>query len=256
MTAFLVLVALFPLASSAKESVAKPAACSPGEHWVRAFHRRAYIRRDGTTVRDADVPAHCRTSPKGYAFWEPKLKAGLPSDWPLKESPKIWTVDERERIVEALSEIPLALWGERVTGIHRARKSVVPENPASSKDGVVVVYDNAFGEKDRLSRLLAHELAHQKYREMSEPNKRAYENATGWIELHPPGSIESVLFNRGTGFVESDGKLSPAEDFANNVEYYLFEPKKLLETTPNAHRWIRDFFGVTFKVDKGGQDGH
>ena len=35
--------------------------CGEGQHWVRAHHRRAYVRADGTQVSAADVSAHCKT---------------------------------------------------------------------------------------------------------------------------------------------------------------------------------------------------
>ena len=42
---------------------AKAAACSEGQHWVRAYHRRAYYRADGTFVAATQVTAHCQGNP-------------------------------------------------------------------------------------------------------------------------------------------------------------------------------------------------
>ena len=52
---------------------AAPTQCTPDEHWVKAHHRRGYIKGDGTVVKKADVSAHCRKNPSGYKDWLPRL---------------------------------------------------------------------------------------------------------------------------------------------------------------------------------------
>ena len=52
------------------------------------------------------------------------------------------------------------------------------------------------------------------------------------------------------GFVEKDGTESPEEDFANNVEYFLFDRKTLIKKTPTAEDWIHRKFGDKFKLGK------
>ena len=53
---------------------------------------------------------------------------------------------------------------------------------------------------------------------------------------------------RETAYVAEDGKNSPTEDFANNVEFYLFDPAKLKKETPKVDKWIRERFGDKFKI--------
>ena len=43
---------------------------------------------------------------------------------------------------------------------------------------------------------------------------------------------------RGT-FVSDDGRDSPDEDFANNVEFFLFRPEKLKKTSPGVYDWLK-----------------
>lgn len=56
---------------------------------------------------------------------------------------------------------------------------------------------------------------------------------------------------RQGGFVAEDGHQGPREDFANNLEYYLFEPKVLEEKTLKAFDWMKKHFGDKFKLGKG-----
>lgn len=58
--------------------------CPTKSHWVKAFHRKAYYRADGTFVSETDVAAHCQKNSTAYDFWREKLKSGLPPGWPNK----------------------------------------------------------------------------------------------------------------------------------------------------------------------------
>ncbi len=56
------------------------------------------------------------------------------------------------------------------------------------------------------------------------------------------------------GYVRSDGVLvkpsytSPEEDYANNLEYFIYNPDKLKQVTPNAYEWIKKRFGPKLKL--------
>jgi hypothetical protein len=45
-----------------------------------------------------------------------------------------------------------------------------------------------------------------------------------------------------------DAKIGPEEDFAVNVDSYLFQREKLKKTVPNAYAWIKNHFGDKFVV--------
>ena len=224
----------------------KATKCLPGHHWVKAHGRRAYIRGDGVFVSASFVKAHCQSNPSGYEFWQPKLKAGTPQIWPHKtEKFKSFTASETERVLDALGEVPDILWSENVHEIYRAAKSKDFPNPASSTDGLVVLYDTAFDSKLNLTRVLSHELAHQKYLDLSQEDKESYWFPMNWI---PISRKEGIFVSRQEGFVQDDGRVSPEEDFANNIEWYLFQPEALKKTTPHAFNWIKNYFGDKLKM--------
>lgn len=222
--------------------VKSPGICESDEHWV-ASHSRV---RNGQTEF---VRGHCRANPNGFQFWNPRIRDGKPSAWPWKqERSKKFSNRERERLLDALGKVPGELWLKYLDGIYRMEISKDGKtNPATSGGKMIVLYDNAFNAKTNLLRVIVHELAHEVYRAMSPLELDSYMMATGWRT--PPTGMKGWI-QRKDGYVASDGKFSPAEDFANNVEYFLFEAQKLKRTTPHAFRWIEKYFGDKFKLGK------
>lgn len=209
--------------------VPSPSDCTPTEHWVSPHTK---VQRG----RAVNVSGHCRTNPAGYGFWRPLLRDARPDGWPhAKERSKPWKTDEIEKIVDALSVLPDQIMLKTIKGIHRMDKSVVPDNPASWGNGYIALYDSAFVNTAelKLSRMLAHELAHELFdRHLSGEDRKDY----------------GYRLQRECCYVEPDGKISPDEDFANNIEYFLFDSKTLERMTPHAARWIKKRFGDNFKL--------
>jgi hypothetical protein len=225
---------------------AKADSCSTGQHFVRAYHRRAYYKADGTYVSASQVGAHCQNNPSGYSFWSNKFSSGVPRGWPWHdERSRAWTEEERERVLEALGEIPDELWNLSAEGIYRLDKSFDFPNPATSAERVIALYDTAFIQKRNLAQVLAHELAHMKYKTLSPNDELDYRMATNWI---PQKENPGRYYARKEGYVEEDGRMNPEEDFANNVEYYLFNPEKLKRVTPYAFKWIQSHFSDKFRI--------
>jgi len=54
-------------------------------------------------------------------------------------------------------------------------------------------------------------------------------------------------------FIRLDGKLGPEEDFAVNVDTYLFNPDLLKKKVPHAYTWIKQYFSDKFVIRKGGK---
>jgi len=224
--------------------------CPLGKHWVERHLRRAYYRADGTYVKAADVKAHCRKNPKGYKHWKKKLKNGIPHGWKNKrknENSKPWITEERERVFEALEELPEELLVHTIKGIHRMDASETFANAGSSGGGNIVLYNDAFSIREKLASVLAHEFSHEIYRIISIEKLKKYYKATGW-KLQGEDRFSPVLDRRKSGYIEKDGRRHPAEDFSNNLEHYLFNPKRLKSVTPSAYHWIKHNFSEKFKI--------
>jgi hypothetical protein len=227
--------------------------CPAGAHWVKAHHRRAYAKSDGTQISATSVTAHCQTNPTAYSNWHDRLKNGRPADWlQNQEKAKSWSEEERERVIDALSDLPPSLLIDTVRGIFRLdRSQAYDANPASGQDGEITVYDPAFTKEQNLARILGHEMAHELYRHLSVDDKRNYLFAADWLPYKNTKTGEWLLIPNRDQYVAEDGKESPTEDFSNNIEYYLFDPDALKVKSPKVYDWIQKKFGDTFKLAKG-----
>lgn len=127
------------------------------------------------------------------------------------------------------------------------RKAKDYPNPGASGGGNIVLYDTAFQKPNELAPIIAHESAHEAFRAFSESERMDYAFSSGWGCTRGPKG-KKVCVPRACCFVKEDGKNSPDEDFANNIEHFLFAPAKLRSTTPNAYAWIQKHFGDSFKV--------
>ena len=220
--------------------------CSADTYSVRAYHRSSYQRADGTFVQATSVSESCRIRRVGYEKWDNLLKNGRPVRWPADEKSASWTLEQRERVLEALSELPPALRDIPIQGIFRFKKSKHYPNPGSKLGSNIALFDSAFDSSRNLARILAHELAHMSFERLNDKDAIDYRDKTQW-------TVEVVDHSygwrpRSSGFVADDGRMSPDEDYANNVEYILFEPNVLKKVTPQAYQWLRKKFGDTFKI--------
>src|SRR5262249_30255041 len=143
--------------------------CPPGTYHVRSHPRSGYERADGTFVKATQVSESCRGKNDVYNTWAPRLKTGFPPGWEIKtEKAAKWTEEQRERVLEALGELPEALQKTPLKGIYRLSKSIFYPNPASDdNEGTMALYDSAFDRSRRLARILAHEFAHEHYLAMN-----------------------------------------------------------------------------------------
>lgn len=234
---------LFSLTAIAAES-----SCPAGQYRVKEHRRSGYTKSDGTIVRPTTVKSHCKSLTKVVEYLEQRFKKGVPSAWPhKKELGESWTEEEKERLRDALEETPVSLLSGAVEGIYRLKKSKDYPNPASSADGIIVLYDTAFQSSRNLGEIVTHELSHQNYLDLSEKDRQDYRRATGWhLELKPDRNF--YWEGRKVGYIEDDGSFSPEEDYANNLEHFLFGPDRLNKVTPEAYLWIKKRFGENFKL--------
>lgn len=124
------------------------------------------------------------------------------------------------------------------------QKSKDVSNPATnSNKNEIVLYDEAFSKNKNLSRIFAHEFAHQLYGKMTEFEKLDYRRGTGAIlDYKENGDIDWI--GRENGYIEPDGRSSFEEDFANNLEHFIYNSDKLKTITPGAYNWFNKKYGT------------
>ena len=175
-----VLVSLFALGFCLQLlALAEP--CQKGQHWVRAHYRKGYIRADGVNVSATSVVAHCQDNPPSNQNWQVKLATGLPHAWQQGGERTVeWTLEQKERVLDALSPLPQVLLNTAIEGIYRLKTSKIDvDNPAAGFNGQIAIYDPAFSTRQNLSRVMAHEIAHEMYRQFSFADRTEYLNVTG-----------------------------------------------------------------------------
>lgn len=228
--------------------------CPAGQHWVKSYYQPAYARSDGTPYSGSNHRAGCRNNPTSYAIWNVRLKSGLPPKWEnKKEKSKPWSDDEKEKVLEALDELPPQLLLNTIQGIYRLAKSTDAElNPGASHNTEIVLYDTAFKKGNNLTRVIAHEFAHRLYRQEYDTGKwKDYAFVAQWKPFKNPKSHTAALLPGRLDWVEEDGVLSVDEDFSNNIEYFLFNPKVLREKNQKIYDWIKNKYGDKFILGKG-----
>lgn len=63
-----------------------------------------------------------------------------------------------------------------------------------------------------------------------------------------PAGQYRVKEHHRNGYTKSDGDFSPEEDYANNLEHFLYSPDRLKKVTPEAYLWLKKRFGEGFKL--------
>ncbi|OFZ81783.1 MAG: hypothetical protein A2583_11140 [Bdellovibrionales bacterium RIFOXYD1_FULL_53_11] len=223
--------------------------CDKGRHHVASHPRSAYYRSDGTYVSAATVRSHCRDNQNGFEFWRDKIKTDRPDQWPYtEEKSKKWSVEEKEKLLDALGNLGNLFNLDSIKGIFRLDRSIYYPNPASvSKDGKIVIYDSAFDAGRSLDGILTHEISHILYWNLGKSEKDAYLKIAGWEKS---GNPNAQYIPTRDGYVEPDGRLSPDEDFANNMEYLFSNPQKLREVSPKIFIWLNEKYQKKINSNK------
>lgn len=223
--------------------------CAKDQYLVQSHARRAYVKSDGTHVRATTVKSHCKLRSSSYEFWIERFSAERPPDWPHKKEQFLdWKTEDREKVLEALEDLPEELRMKSIQGLHRSTKSTFEGNSASQIMGRIVLYNEAFNSTKNLARVIAHEIAHEYYDQLNGEVRQDYRRAAEWT-LETDLKARSYYWRgRDKGYVADDGRNSQTEDFANNIEFFLFDPAKLKKETPKVYQWIMGHFGDKFKV--------
>lgn len=168
-----------------------------------------------------------------------------PQAWDeVSEKTKPWKISERKLAIKSVLSLPRKLIEKSAFKIHRMPIAKFKKNPAATKGHDISLYDAAFRSGTPLARILAHEAAHVYWNDMKTSEVEAYRIAANWIRLVP--SQKLVPGRAAKTFTEPDGMLLMTEDFANNVEYLLFDPDKLKKLTPSLFQWFRATLGDSF----------
>ena len=184
------------------------------------------------------------------SYWADKIKNGRPKDWDLtSEVSSNWTESEKAILMIVLNQLPDHLKAIPFEGFFRMKKSMILGNPGTTHNKSIAIYDRAFNNPYlSTSRIVAHELAHVLYLSLNEKERKNYEDSLGWKEDKLSGSA------RSGAFINSGAKDSPDEDFANNLDFFLFEPDKLKATVPSAYNWFKSKFPKDFKIKEDCQN--
>ncbi len=170
---------------------------------------------------------------KPDSYWIAKIKDGRPKKWEsTSEKTRQWAATDKDRLSWILSKLPDEFKNLSLGGIYRMERSGLLVNPGSSVDDVVVLYDSAFDVSIfKLDHIIVHELSHLMYSHLSAKERKNYANFVGW-------KIKDLQEAREGGFVNSNSKISAAEDFASNLEFFLLEPDTVKSKVPKAYTWI------------------
>lgn len=193
--------------------------CPKGYYQVSGHYRKAYIKQNGTRVSSTTVKPHCRKNPKGYKRWHYSLSNKRPQNWRNKyDKSKKWTTTEVEAFIKAYNKLPRFLTKQGLK-FHRMKGSLHLNNPASRNEKNVALYDLAFSDSHSLESIIAHEFAHGEYKELT-------------------GDEKEVFSKNSQTQIKEDDHISEEEKFANHLEEFLTNPKKLKRSTPKAYKWL------------------
>ena len=227
------LVAIIFLFISLQTAVATVISCSKGQFLVRSHKRLGYYRSDGTYISPTRVSAYC----KNYRKNQPAELIFPPARKGFKKISK----KEMNSIVKAFRKIPHILTGIGKIKIYRQDKDQwYPENPARVYEEKKEIFLYDIISQYSMDRVIAHELAHILYNDLPEKIQKSYDTVAEWRDDKSQGTLIKKINNR-KNFVASDGRDSPSEDFANNIEYYLYEKKLFKQKNPQIYKWVKQF---------------
>lgn len=196
----------------------------------------------GTFNCPLDCEKFCKPKCVAPEFWRNALKNN-PS--PFKSVP----TKEIGRVEKALSRLPKNLKPKSIKAIVVASQPdfLSPQNPASSSNEFIILFPEAFKTETPLERILLHEVVHHLIAGEWVSRFKTFKEVSGWDKAKDNTP-------RAGDFVEPDGKISADEDFANNIEFYVFESAKLKKASPNIYSWIDKNLSSLLKMEKSCDD--
>jgi hypothetical protein len=173
-------------------------------------------------------PKKCEANP----YWEQKIKNGRPTNWDLKtEVTTKWFEQEKKKLMDLLVHLPKQFKSTPFDGFYRMKKSIVLTNPGTtaSAGDKIVIYDRAFNNPfHSTSQVIVHELAHVLFLHFEKSERRSYQDFLKW-KIN-----RDRIATRPGEFISSRAKDSIAEDFAENISSFIFEPDRLKSMVPRS----------------------
>jgi hypothetical protein len=196
-------------------------ACLPNEIHIREQWIDAFTKDDGTKVSAHLRSEHCREL-KGVNYFQDSSSKEFRS---FKGKFKEWNSVEKILLNNELEKLPLWLRKYKVSNFLRASvHEGNPNNPAltfpDSKS--IVFFDSYFKSHDK-SYVLLHEISHIAIWDVDPGELQNFLVSNGWVygrgeSPKPPQKL-----------IIPDSSHSPSEDFANSIEMYYSNPKRLKE---------------------------
>jgi hypothetical protein len=193
--------------------------CGKDEVFITGHHVEGYVRSDGAKVESYYRKSYCRKIEKFNYFTD--------QDSNLSEAYKIkfkkWKKSEHKLIEDLLGQLPAWLKRNKLSKI--LRSSIIQgqaRNPALiiPKTKTMIISDNFFARKNKKA-VLIHEMSHIAVLDVDPSLLLRFFKVGGWsyTKGRNPSPPDKVIMD--------DSADSPSEDFANWVELYYTNAKKL-----------------------------
>lgn len=215
--------------------------CGVDEIFVTGHHMEEYVRSDGVKVEPYYRKSHCRKIEKLNYFTNGNTELSRKFEAKFKK----WEKFEQKLIEDLLKELPP--WLKRYKLSKILRSSVIlgqVNNPALiiPKSKTMIISDNYFKRKNQKG-ILIHEMSHIGVLDVDPSLLLKFFKAGGWYYTKgrnplPPGKV-----------IMSDSVDSPSEDFANWVELYYTNPKKLKKFNKNQYQTLKRIITIMEKTD-------
>lgn len=207
--------------------------CKIDEIKIKGSYVNSYKRLDGAPVSGYYKKQYCRKS--SLKLESLSFKDTSPKLWKLKEKFKSWNDKEISIVLDSLEKLPSYFKNKKIKSFHRGIKSRFENNPATTLpiSNEIVLYDSFFKSKEK-ERILAHEISHILYLNLTSEEKINFAKVLGW-NISPLIRPKKVIY--------PDSLDGPAEDIANNIEAYFYDRERQLKLNKNISEFIQELVG-------------
>lgn len=201
-------------------------ACLPHEIHIRAQWIATYTKEDGTLVSAHPRSEHCREL-KSQNYFQDSSPTKFNN---LQTKFKSWKKSEKELINKDIEKLPL--WIKRYKIANFLRASVHegnPKNPALTYPASkTIIFFDAYFTSPNVEYVLLNEISHIAVWDVDALDLKEFLESNGWSYKNgkaPQPPLKVII---------PDSSQSPSEDFANSVETYYSNPKRLQEFNPKS----------------------